>query len=140
MLQDAQVIGQPKKVVQAKFRIRERRDGQRLGFLHRQIANEMSLSIMQLGAGKAFQVTLRYLRPDHLPTIEIGALTHSVPLRFIFQKVDHLLGDRRRISKRHQDAPVLRQQLLSIPVGRRDDRSTGAHRVCQRTGHDLRLV
>ena len=42
--------------------------------------------------------------------------------------------------KWHEDAALLGEQLLRVPVRRGDDRLPGAESVSQRAGSDLRLV
>ncbi len=92
------------------------------------------------GALKTLHVATRDLRPDHLAAVQIGALAHAVALGLVVQQVDHLLGQRRRIAKRHQRAAFVGQHLFGIPIGGRNNRLAGAHGIGQRARDDLRRV
>ena len=58
-------------------------------------------------------------------------------LGLLLQQLDGSTRQRARVPERHQSAPAIVEQFLSIPVGRRNDRLARAHRVGQRARHRL---
>ena len=92
------------------------------------------------GAFETLHVAAGHLRPDHRPPKQIGALAHGVALGLVVQQVDHLLGQRRRITERHQRAAPVGQHLFRIPVRRRDHGLARPQGVGQSAGGDLRRV
>ena len=89
------------------------------------------------GAVEALHVAPRHLGPDHLPSEQVGPLAHGVALGLVVQQVDDPFGQGGRVAERDQHAPVLGQQLLRVPVRRRDHGLARPDRVGQRAGGDL---
>ena len=63
-----------------------------------------------------------------------------MPPRFIPQQTNHLAGNGRRITKRHQHPPLLGQQFSGVPVRGRDHGFARAKSISERAGGDLRFV
>ncbi len=80
------------------------------------------------------------MAPDHLPAQEIGLLPHGVPPRLVPQQLADLTRQGTRVAEGDQHAAAVGQQLLGVPVRRRDHRLAAAERIRQRTRGDLRRV
>ena len=87
-----------------------------------------------------FHVQVGDVAPDHLAAQHVRLLPHRVPPRLVAQQLADLASQGRRVAEGHQHPPAVGQQLLGVPVRRRDHRLAAAKRVRQRPRGDLRRV
>ena len=90
--------------------------------------------------GERLHVEVGDVAPDHLPAQHVGLLAHRVPPRLVAQQVDDLARQRRRVAEGDQHPAAVGQQLLGVPVRRREHRLAAAERVRQGPRDDLRRV
>ena len=83
---------------------------------------------------------LRYDRPDHCTSQFPRSFAHCRHEDRIGKKAVHPLRYCFRIGERHQDAAIVRKQLLRMPARRGYDCFPCAEAVCQRAGSNLGFV
>src|SRR4029077_10890356 len=89
---------------------------------------------------EAFHVPFGYNRPDHPPSQFPCSFTRCSHENRIGEKAIHTLSNCTGIGEWNKNATILCKQLLRVPIGRGDDCFTGAERISQRTGSNLRFV
>src|SRR4051812_5029142 len=78
--------------------------------------------------------------PDHLPAMQVSLFPKAMAAAFVAQKSADFLGNCLGITKRHENAATVRQQLLRVPVGSRNHRFAATESISEGAGGDLRLV
>ena len=136
MLQNARTVEQTPEVIQPQHRKRES------ALIERPhgVASGSATALRLAGPVERFQITISNPAPGHLPPREIGPLAHRVAADFVPQQSDQLARQRRAVAERHQDAASLGQQLLRVPIRRRDHRLAAAEGIGERPGHNLGRV
>ena len=70
----------------------------------------------------------------------VALLAHAGQLRRIVEQGRDRVGQAGAVAEREQAPAPFGEELLGVPVGRRDDRRPRAHRVRERAARDLGLV
>src|ERR1035441_4635732 len=121
------------------------------GVQQRQMVNRIHRGIVHLGGSwmqraleacplKASHIGPCGLLPCGAAGVKIGALAHSMALRIVLQQCENRFSNRIGILKWNNYAPLLRKQLLGVPIWRRNNRLSGSKRNRKRAGDDLRLM
>ena len=122
VLEHPRRVGHPRQVVEPPV-------GQ-LGLLLGEGADRQRLERLVLAAEAGLLERLHVvpcgLLPDHLAAEPVGLLAHRSPPRLVAQQPADLPRQRLRVGERHEHPAAVGQQLLGVPVGRRDDRLAGS--------------
>src|SRR5271170_1505590 len=92
------------------------------------------------GLVKDLHIALRRTLPNHRAAAGVSKLTHRISSRMVSKQSRDFGTDFLGIVKWHQNAAALRQQLLGMPIWRRDDRFTQPKTVGQRARCHLGFV
>ena len=128
MLQQPRVIGQGAQVPQIQRRQAADPPGQR----RRLEGHPRVAGLPANGAREALVVEPGDGGPLHAAAVAGGAAAERVAPLVVGQEIADGDADGIGIAIRHQHAPVVRQHLARVDVGRRDDGAARSHRVGQR--------
>ena len=80
------------------------------------------------------------LFPDHLAAGHVRPLAHGVASAFVAQQAADLARHRARIPERDEHAAAIGEQLLCMPIRRRNHGFAATERIGERARGDLRFV
>src|SRR5690606_15337531 len=80
------------------------------------------------------------LRPDARARVEVGALPHGIAFAPVLEEIDDGLAELFRVVERKEPTSTVREHLLGVPEGGRDDGLARAEGVSERARRDLRLL
>ena len=136
MLKNADRIGQPLHMIECELRELE-------GLLSQGLDREpraVMVPVVGPCLAERFEIMMRRLAPDHPAARKVSPFAHRIEARLVLQQSAHRGRDRRAVPERHEHTSIPGQQLLGMPVGRRDDRFATAERKTERAGGGLRLA
>ncbi len=136
MLKNADRIGQPLQMIQRELGEFEELLSQSLDREPRAI----TAPVVAARLAERREIMVGGLAPDHPAAGKVSPFAHRIEARLVVQQAAHRRRDRRVVTERHKHAAIPRQQLLGMPVGRRDDRFAAAERIAERAGGGLRFA
>ena len=95
---------------------------------------------LSFGFREGVEIAAAYITPDHFAAVLIGSLLDGATLIGVIQEVDDFPCQSGLIPEWDQPAPIIGEQLLSVPVGCGYHRLAHSKRIGERTGNNLRLI
>ncbi len=121
----------------------EREIGQLEGLLSQGLDREPGPVVVPVVAARLperCEIMMGRLAPDHPAACKVSPPAHRIEALLVVQQTAHRRRDGSTVAERHEHAAVPGQQLLGMPVGRRDDRIATTERITERAGGRLRFA